>query len=86
MKVNIESESFAGIAGSDKAALSKAEKCGFSIYAQQLVGLNDKVHQYNALGKLTGIAEKLGIASFEDGIKGTKEDIDRRQEIFGQNT
>lgn len=71
---------------SAKALLSKAQQYGFNTYLQQLVGLNEKPTEYKALGGLDGIAEKVGVASFDEGIKGSPEDLNRRREVFGFNT
>lgn len=69
-----------------KQAQGKAAKLGFKTYAQELTGLNEKIGVYNALGQLSGISEKLQVPSLEGGIKGSPDDLRKRQEIFGTNT
>lgn len=77
---------FKFIEGGRKEALLKAGQQGFRTYAQELAGLNEKIEVYDALGRLNGIAEKLQVPSFDGGIKGSSDDLSKRQEIFGTNT
>lgn len=71
---------------STKAALSKAQKHGFNTYAQELAALHEKAKDYERLGRLNGIAKRLQVHSFEEGIKGSPEDMEKRWEVFGRNT
>eukprot|EP00249_Psilotum_nudum_P020710 c27815_g1_i1 orf=255-3401(+) len=62
----------------------KAKQCGYNVDAQQLAGIYENNKLFGALGKVNGIAQKLK-ASLQEGIDGSKEDIDRRSEVFGKN-